>query len=85
MATPGLSTPFLPRVNEQWEAAGFAPAPPRGFVAAAGEAEELPARFLQARQSSGGWSDFYCYCLSTNLPVPKPGVVQGELFAINDS
>lgn len=38
-----------------------------------------------ARQSSGGWSYFYCYCLSTNLPVPNDDVVQSELFAINDS
>lgn len=88
---------FLPRVNKQKRTsekqAGFAPDYSRGFLGhrlgrggaprtVSGGREQEP---FTARQSGGGWSYFYCYCLSTNLPMPNNDVVQSELFAINDS
>lgn len=88
---------FLPRVNKQKctseKQAGFGPDYSRGFLGhclgrggaprtISGGREQQP---FTARQSGGGWSYFYCYCLSTNLPMPNNDVVQSELFAINDS
>lgn len=88
---------FLPLVNKQKRLSEkqkeFAPNYSKGFLGHCFGSGETPRTIpagreqepFTPRQSSAGWSYFYCYCLSTNLPTPNNDVVQSELFAINDS